>query len=120
MKNFLLLFSSVVIFSSCYYDNEELIYGKASCDTINVKYSVHIVNTLAANCLSCHGGNAASGAGIQLGNYNAVKTQALNGRLLSALEQAPSFSPMPKGAGKLNDCRIAEIRTWIRNGTPEN
>lgn len=116
----ILFCSFLILFSSCYYDKEVLIYGTSTCDTTNVKFSVQISGTLSANCLSCHGGNAASGGGIQLGSYDAVKAQALNGKLIGAIYHSPGFSPMPKGGAKLSDCRIAEIRTWIRNGTPNN
>lgn len=119
-NSLLLICSMLFIFSSCYYDKEELIYGTKSCDTANVKFSVQIAGTLSANCLSCHGGNAASGGGIQLGSYDAVKVQALNGKLIGVVSHSPGFTPMPKGGAKLPECRIAEIRTWIRNGTPDN
>ena len=112
--------SSLFLLSSCYYDKEALLYGTSACDTTNIKFSVQISGTLSANCLSCHSGNAASGAGIQLGTYDAVKVQALNGKLMGVVSQSPGFSPMPKGGAKLPDCRIAEIRTWIRNGMPNN
>jgi len=55
-----------------------------------------------------------------LGDYTVLKTLALNGRLIGAVTQAPGFSAMPKGGARLPDCRIAEIRTWIRNGAPNN
>jgi hypothetical protein len=116
----ILFCSFLFLLSSCYYDKEVLIYGTSACDTTNVKFSVQISGTLSANCLSCHGGNAASGGGIQLGSYDAVKVQALNGKLIGVVSQSPGFATMPKGGAKLPECRIAEIRTWIRNGMPNN
>ncbi len=118
-KLFIILFP-VVLLSSCYYDKEEILYPAVPCDTSKVTYSGQILNTLSSNCLSCHGGTAISGGGIQLGTYNAVKTQALNGKLMGVITQAPGFTAMPQGAAKLQECRIAEIRTWIRNGAPNN
>jgi len=120
LKKCLAILSAVVFFSSCYYDKEEKIYGIALCDTSNIKYSVQITSTISTNCLRCHGGNASAGGGIQLGDYTVLKTLALNGRLIGAVTQAPGFSAMPKGGARLPDCRIAEIRTWIRNGAPNN
>lgn len=120
MKALILFITTVTFLSSCYYDKEEYLYGIESCDTSNVKYSVQIANTLSANCLSCHGGNASAGAGVRLGTYDEVKAQALSGPLLNVISHTPGFSAMPKGGARLPDCRIAEIRTWIRNGAPNN
>lgn len=120
LKNCLLVLSAVVFFSSCYYDKEEKIYGIAPCDTSNIKYSVQIVSTISTNCLRCHGGTATAGGGIQLSDYNIVKGLAQNGKLIGALTHSAGFSPMPKDAPQLSECRIAEIRTWVRNGALAN
>ncbi len=116
---FVAAFSAIVfIISSCYYDKEELLYGANLCDTSAVKYSVQIISILNSSCISCHGGTAANGGGIKLGTYNDVKVYATNGSLLNAVTR--TNNPMPKGAPRLADCRIAELRTWIRNGAPNN
>jgi len=116
----ILLITSITFLSSCYYDKEELLYGIETCDTLNVKFSVQITNTISVHCLSCHGGNASAGAGIRLETYDEVKAQAVTGTLLKVISHVPGYSFMPKGGTKLPECRIAEIRTWIRNGTPNN
>lgn len=117
------LFLSILIFllallSSCTYNKEELLYNNA-CDTSNVKYSVQVQNTLAANCISCHAGATAEG-GIKLDDYTSVRAAAISGRLLGAISHAPGYRGMPDLAPKLPECRIAEIRTWIRNGMLNN
>lgn len=109
---------TTALFSSCYYNKEDLLYGAGSCDTSNVKYSVQIVSIINSNCISCHGGTAASGGGVKLGTYTDVKVYADNGLLLNAVSR--TVNPMPKGGPRLNDCRIAEIRTWLRNNAPNN
>jgi hypothetical protein len=106
------------VFSACYYDKEELLYGAGNCDTVNVKYSVQIIGIMNSSCISCHGGTAANGGGIKLGSYNDIKTYADNGALLNAVTR--TVNPMPKGGTRLSNCRIAELRTWIRNGAPNN
>ncbi|MFT3845751.1 MAG: hypothetical protein QM725_11905 [Lacibacter sp.] len=116
----ILLLLVTVLSSSCYYDKEELLYGTTVCDTANVKYTTQIAPVISASCLSCHGGNASAGGGIQLGDYSSFKVQAANGKLLGSVTQVPGFSPMPKGGAKLSDCNVAVIRTWIRNGMPNN
>jgi len=109
---------SVLFLSACYYDKEDMLYGPSQCDTSAVKYSVQVTSILNASCLSCHSGTAAAGAGIKLDSYNAVKAAVDNGSLLSSVTR--SVNPMPKGAARLSECRIAELRTWIRNGAPNN
>jgi mono/diheme cytochrome c family protein len=108
----------VLFFSSCYYDKEDLLYGTSSCDTTNVKYSTQIVGIINSSCISCHGGTAAAGGGIKLGDYASVKAAADNGTLLNSVIR--TNNTMPKGGARLSNCRISEIRTWIRNGTLNN
>ena len=117
-RSVFVVFISVIFLSSCYYDKEDLLYGPSQCDTSAVKYSVQVSSILNASCLSCHSGTAAAGGGIKLDNYAAVKVAADNGSLLSSVTR--SVNPMPKGSSRLNECRIAELRTWIRNGAPNN
>ncbi len=114
----LLITVSVLFLSSCYYDKEDLLYGPSTCDTTAVKYSVQIKSILNASCLSCHSGTAAAGGGVKLDSYAALKTAVNNGSFLSSVTRA--VNPMPKGAPRLVECRVAEIRTWIRNGAPDN
>jgi hypothetical protein len=110
------------ILSGCYYDSEEALYGKpgsGSCDTSVAKFSSQIKPILNSYCLSCHSNTVASGsgAGIKLQDYTDVKTYVVNGRLVGAIEHRAGFSAMPKGGGKLSDCDILIINTWITNGS---
>ena len=114
----LILALGILLFCSCTYNKEELLYN-TTCDTSNVKYSVQVTNTLNANCISCHAGATASG-GIMLDDYTSVRAAAISGRLLGAVSHAPGYRGMPDLAPKLPECRIAEIRTWIRNGMLNN
>lgn len=118
LKILFLILITGSVFSSCYYDKEDMLYGTGSCDTSNIKYSVQIVAIVNSNCIVCHGGTAANGGGIKLGTYNDIKAYASNGILLTSVTR--STNTMPKGGTRLSNCRIAEIRTWIRNGAPNN
>jgi hypothetical protein len=118
MKQIFITILCLALLSSCTYNKEELLYNN-TCDTSNVKYSVQIVNTIAANCLGCHTGASAPG-GIMLDTYTDVRTAAMSGRLLGAITHSPGYRAMPDFAPKLPECRIAEIRTWIRNGMLNN
>lgn len=111
-------FCFILLFVACKYNNEEMLYGN-KCDTSNVKYSVQIIATLTANCTVCHTGTFALGS-VRLDTYTHVRTVALNGRLLGAVSHAPGFTPMPYLSTKLSECRIAEIRTWIKEGALNN
>ena len=109
------------ILSACYYDSEEALFGKPStgCDTTVTKFSTEIKPILQSSCLSCHSNSSAqgSGGGIKLQDYADVKTNVLNGRLIGSIEHSSGFSSMPKGGGKLTDCNILIIKTWITKGT---
>ena len=108
----------LALLSSCTYNKEELLYTN-SCDTSNVKYSVQVLNILTTNCIGCHSGAGASG-GIRLDDYTSVRASAMSGRLLGSIAHEPGYRPMPDFSPKLPECRIAEIRTWIRNGMLNN
>jgi mono/diheme cytochrome c family protein len=99
----------------------EVITPTVNCDTTaTIKYSTDVVNILKGSCYVCHAGNAAAGAGYILDTYSGVSLMVNNELLLKSITHSPGASPMPKGAPKLSDCNIAKIRTWIRNGAPNN
>jgi hypothetical protein len=115
-----LLVLCIGMVSSCYYDKSELVYppNNNPCDTSDVSYQNDIVNILSTNCYACHGGDASSGSGIKLDSYNNVKMMSL--AIVPVIQHDPGFTQMPKGGSKLSDCNIAKIRTWVRNGSPNN
>jgi len=107
----------------CYYNKAEVVYPTTTattCDTTTIKYSTDIVNILKANCYVCHAGNAAAGAGYKMDTYTGLKVWVDNQLLLKSVTHSPGASPMPKSGPKLAECNIAKIRTWIRNGAPNN
>lgn len=120
MKIRLVILSVIVVFflsiSSCYYDKKELVYplNTTPCDTSAVTYSTDIVTIYSANCYSCHSGTASNGAGIKLDTYTDAKNWA--NQSVSQVETGV----MPKGGAMLSSCNIAKIRTWARNGAPNN
>lgn len=127
MKRALMILLIVLLASvtGCYYDNEERLYPQVStgCDLSNVTYSASVVPILQASCLSCHSNSAVSrgdGGGIKLENYSDVKALAVNGKLMGVVNHATGYSAMPLGGGKLTDCEISTLQTWINNGTLNN
>ncbi|MBU6158475.1 MAG: c-type cytochrome [Bacteroidetes bacterium] len=111
------LLGVVFLFSSCYYDKEDVLYGTA-CDTSNVRFNVEIKNILNAHCAGCHSGNATGGMGIKLETYQEVKDAAENEMFLESVIR--DNNPMPKNASRLSACKINQIRAWINQGMKEN
>jgi hypothetical protein len=118
-----LLFFSImllVVMQSCYYDNEEDLYPtQPECDTVDVSYSQQVWPIINQNCTGCHSGGAPQG-NVALENYDDVVISANNGSLLGVIKHEDGWSPMPKGGGKLSDCNIAIIESWVNDGTPDN
>ncbi len=117
-----LLLCSIFLIQSCYYDKEDQVYPPVSttCDTSAVKYSQQIVSILSNNCYVCHSGSASAGGGIKLDTHAQLTGMATSGTLLKAITHSPGASAMPKNGTILAACNIALIRTWIRNGSPNN
>ena len=107
------------ILSACYYDSEEALFGipSSGCSTAITKFSTEVKPILQSNCITCHSNAAAAsmGGGIKLQDYADVKTNIV--RLVGTIQHSSGFSPMPKGGGKLSDCNILIINTWITKGT---
>ncbi len=120
----ILLITLITSATGCYYDNEEKLYPPVSsgCDLSNVTFSGSVVPILQASCLGCHSNAQASGSGggIRLENYSDVLTWAKNGSLMGTVNHATGYSAMPKGGGKLSDCEIRQLQTWIDKGTLNN
>jgi len=114
---------AVFLLSSCYYDSQEYLYPQTSntCDTVSVTYVKSVVPVIQNHCLSCHGNTtSALGNSIKLEDYADIKTRADDHSLLGSVAREGSYSPMPKGAAKLDPCKIATIRIWVDAGAPNN
>ena len=109
----------VIAFSQqgCLYDKPAVVTG---CDTAKVTYSGSVKPILVANCIRCHNApNAVNVAGVILDDYAFVIRQVPQ-PLLDAINHTGSVTPMPKDGGKLDDCSIAKITIWIREGAKDN
>jgi mono/diheme cytochrome c family protein len=92
--------------------------ASAGCDLTQFSYNAIVKPILQNNCNGCHGATAPS-AGLNLTDYNVVKTIALNGRLMGSVKQIAPYSPMPPG-GKLSACQIEQLDKWVQAGAPNN
>jgi hypothetical protein len=122
MKRYFLpvLIIFVIIFASCYYDNEEALYPVYSntCDTTNVTFSVTITSILNNSCLSCHSNAraAALGNNIPLENYGDVVAKITN--VIGSIKHTGKYSQMPKNSGSLKPCSITQFDIWVRKEMP--
>jgi hypothetical protein len=125
MKIFLFYTVNITLFVSllagCYNDTEEELYRftQTNCDTTNVTYSKNIATIMQVECNVCHSSSSPSG-GCTTDNYTGLYTIALNGKLFGTTNYLSGFSAMPKGANKLNDCKLTQIKKWIDAGSLNN
>jgi hypothetical protein len=127
MKKFSLLFVVVLVailvvnFSSCYYDNEEYLYGQTAVCTDTVStYNGHIKAIMDQKCAysGCHGGSSPSAA-IGLDTYDLTRAGAQDGFMCS-VNWETGCSKMPKNANQLGACDREVLQRWIDRGYPEN
>lgn len=118
--------ASILLTTSCYYDNEEKLYEEylAACDTTAISFSADIKPILAVNCDNCHSTASAPllGSGINLNDAEKIAAFEVQypGRFYSSVAHVRPYSPMPKGSRKLDNCSLAKIDAWVKAGTPNN
>jgi hypothetical protein len=88
------------------------------CDPSLFTYAAIIQPIMATNCVGCHKPGSLGG-NIDLSTHKAVQTQASNGKLIGSITHAQGFVAMPQG-GKLQDCEITQIKSWVSAGAPNN
>ena len=115
----------ILMFSGCYYDNQEALYGKPdeNCDPVMANYSTDILPILQTYCYMCHSAAAVAGGnggGNNFEDFTVLQTLALNGHLVGAVSHASGYSPMPKFGNKLSDCNISKITKWVNDGALNN
>lgn len=107
----ILLFGGILMFSSCYYDNEEELYEYYNqsnpCDTAAVSFANDIMPMIQGNCVTgCH---VAGGTGNGIfENYAEVKAKVDNG---SMQQRVVITQDMPPGTS-LTDCQISQMEAW--------
>lgn len=107
--------------TSCYYDDEETLYGKTVvCDTAGVSFAATVNPIFQTNCAigACHDA-ATKSAGYDLSSFASISSQDST-VIMNSINQNNLASPMPKGGAKLLDCDIAKIRAWYIAGKPNN
>jgi mono/diheme cytochrome c family protein len=110
---------SASLFTQCYYDNEQVLYGEQKCSSDVSTYSGKVSSIIQSNCITCHSASVQSG-GVTLETYQQIKTLADNGTLAGVITHSSGFFPMPKNAPQLSKCNIDAILQWIEAGSPNN
>jgi len=107
--------------SACYYDSEEFLYGitPVQCDPTPVQFSAQVTGILQRNCYACHSVGSNLG-NLLLDSYSGVRDAAKNGSLMGSVRHEGGYDPMPQGAGKLSECDIQALQTWVDDGMPNN
>ncbi len=101
---------------ACTSDMEE----PMTCETTGLTYTNEIAaifNSSCANTAACH--NASATSTFSLANYDDVLIEIPRNRISGSINHESGFSPMPRGASKLNDCTISKIDQWLADGAPE-
>ncbi len=128
MRKIILLSIAVCSLTGCYYDNEDELHPSInisnSCDTtIEISYANDIAPIMNSSCgatdNNCHSINSTS-SGIPLDNYSNIYDVILDGSFLGSILHEQAYSPMPQGGGKLDDCSISKIQSWINHNAPNN
>lgn len=92
----------------------------STCNTTNMKFSTDIMPIIQTNCYGgCHNGSSPL-SGFSFETYAGVKAKVDEGRLYGAISHQAGFVAMPQNGGKLPDCEIAKIKSWIDAGAPNN
>ncbi|NVN96444.1 MAG: hypothetical protein HXX18_14305 [Bacteroidetes bacterium] len=115
---FTIIAASVILLNSCYRDSEEGLYRfvPANCDTTNVTYSGIIAPIVSGNCLGSTGSCHSNGTSFPLDTYTNLKSEANNlvGRITGV-----SGNIMPQ-SGRMDACKINQIKAWVNKGAPQN
>ena len=117
---FALFAGLILMFSSCYRDNEEDLYknyySQDQCDTSNISFANDIMPIIQGNCATtgCHVQGGA-GPGIFV-NYNGVMDKVNSGTFEKRVLIDKNMPP----AAPLSACQQTLIQAWLNAGAPNN
>lgn len=124
MKFFLLLPVIAVLFSSCYNDKADQLYGvttPTTCDTTNTTYAAVINPTVTQYCAKsgCHDASTKAN-GYDMSSYTGLSLAAQSGRLVGAILHQSGYQAMPNDGATLSDCQKNQIVIWVNKGARNN
>jgi hypothetical protein len=116
-KILMLIFSIVIIVSSCYNDSEEGLFPQnvidAQCDTTVFTFSLAIKPMIDANCITCHKTQSPV-----LKTFDDVSLNAT--RILGSIKHQSGYIAMPQGSSVLESCKITQFEKWMTTGKKNN
>ena len=91
-----------------------------SCLTEDMSYQSDIKSILTQNCATsgCHVGPNGIG-GLDLSTYTSAQRIAMDGEMIGRIKSTGLLPIMPPD-GKLSDCDIKKIESWIADGAQNN
>lgn len=89
------------------------------CNPADFSFATNIQPVVSAYCQGCHGGSNPDGD-LLLESYDQIKTVALDGRLMDALNATNGASLMPDNTTGLPECNISNFQNWVNAGAPNN
>jgi uncharacterized membrane protein len=109
----LVVTGSILLWSSCTNDKEEILYPD-SCGILNTSFATVVNPLIQTKCGGCHGTGSTRGPGA-LTDYDKIKAAA------TRIRQAVASGFMPPANGpKLSDTERKTITCWIDAGAPNN
>ena len=108
MKKGIIIFCLGLIMSSCYYDNEEDLYG-IDCDSTNISYATEVDRIISNSCAvsGCHDGST------QYPKYDSYQSVFQDsGKIFERVIVQKNMPP----SGALTDCDFKQIEDWLTNG----
>jgi hypothetical protein len=90
-----------------------------SCQTVDMSYQSDIKSILTQNCASsgCHLGPNGVG-GLDLSTFTSAQRIAADGEMMGRIKN--TNGPLMPPGGKLSDCDIEKIQSWINDGAQNN
>ncbi len=125
IKGFLILAGVLTLVWACEKESEENLNGGSTknCEVSDVSYANQVQPIFTESCAfsGCHAGSSADfSAGIDLSSYEKTQQTADSDLLIRSIKHEQGVSSMPRGAAKLDACKIATIETWINEGRQDN
>ncbi|MEZ4994044.1 MAG: c-type cytochrome domain-containing protein [Saprospiraceae bacterium] len=90
-----------------------------ACDPAESSFSGTVFPMIQNFCVGCHSNSRADG-GVNLSDYDRVRSYAQTGALIGAISHDPYYAAMPPSGSALSACRIAQVQKWIDEGMKNN